>query len=175
MTKPATAYIALGSNLGNREQHLHSAIDALEHLGEIGAISSFYATEPVGNVPQPDFLNAVVELKTQLAPEKLLQSLLQIEQQQGRDRTASPPQGPRTLDLDLLSYGTLVLATSTLTLPHPALAQRRFVLEPLAEIAPQWQHPVRGKTAAELLAELACQDSTHPAVHRIPQQWESSS
>ena len=119
------------------------------------AISSFYETAPVGLVEQPDFLNAVVALRTWLPPQELMNALLHIEQQHGRDRSVSVPKGPRTLDLDLLSYDDLVLETPSLTLPHPALAERRFVLIPLAEIAPQWRHPVCGKTAAELLAELS--------------------
>lgn len=150
----ATAYIALGSNLGDRENHLRAAIAALYQIGDVTAVSSFYETEPVGTFPQPDFLNAVVELRTEQKPEELLTALLGVERQHGRDRTASPPKGPRTLDLDLLSYDTLVLKTPTLTLPHPALAERRFVLVPLTEIAPQWGHPLSGKTAAEMLAEL---------------------
>ena len=164
----ATAYIALGSNLGNREQHLLAAIAALRRLGDVGAVSSFYETEAVGEVPQPDFLNAVVELTTHLEPEELLRALLQIEQEHGRDRSVAPPKGPRTLDLDLLSYGSRVMRTPSLTLPHPALAERRFVLEPLAEIAPQWRHPVDGKTAAQLLSELiGGNDRTLAAVRRI--------
>ncbi|MGH9615485.1 MAG: 2-amino-4-hydroxy-6-hydroxymethyldihydropteridine diphosphokinase [Acidobacteriaceae bacterium] len=150
----AIAYIALGSNLGERERTLRSAIDALRQLGEVSAISSFYETAPVGPVAQPDFLNAVVALKTVLPPQKLMQELLRIEQQHGRDRSASVPKGPRTLDLDLLAHGNVVMETSTLTLPHPAMETRRFVLEPLAEIAPAWRHPVSRKTAAELLASL---------------------
>src|SRR5665213_3547399 len=159
-----TAYIALGSNIGDREEHLRSAIAALNQIGNVAAMSSFYETEPVGTIPQPDFLNAVLELRTQQTPKELLASLLQIEQQHGRDRTATPPKGPRTLDLDLLSYDGMVLETPTLTLPHPALEQRRFVLAPLAEIAPEWQHPVSGKTSTQLLKELTDKDS---AVRRI--------
>jgi 2-amino-4-hydroxy-6-hydroxymethyldihydropteridine diphosphokinase len=163
-----TAYIALGSNLGNREQHLRAAITALGEIGKVAAVSSFYETEPVGTVPQPDFLNAVLELQTQRMAEELLTALLGIEQQHGRDRSASPPKGPRTLDLDLLSYDGLVLHTPTLTLPHPSLEHRLFVLAPLAEIAPEWQHPVRGSTAAQLLAELARDHADGlPTVRRI--------
>ncbi len=158
------AYIALGSNLGDREGTLRSAIAALRQLGSVEAISSFYETAPVGLVEQPDFLNAVVALRTMLPPQELMAALLRIEQQHGRDRSASVPKGPRTLDLDLLSYGDAVMETPMLTLPHPSLAERRFVLVPLAEIAPQWRHPVSGKTAAILLSELLQrgEDSSQP-------------
>ena len=150
-----TAYIALGSNLGDRERTLRSAIAALRQLGSLEAISSLYETAPVGPVEQPDFLNAVVALRTALPPQQLMTALLRIEHQHGRDRSASVPKGPRTLDLDLLSYGDVVMETPTLTLPHPSIAERRFVLAPLLEIAPQWRHPASGKTAANLLSELS--------------------
>lgn len=159
-----TAYIALGSNLGDRERTLRSAITALRQLGSVDAVSSFYETAPVGIVEQPDFLNAVVALRTLLPPQELMAALLRIEQQHGRDRSASLAKGPRTLDLDLLSYGDSVTETPTLTLPHPSLAERRFVLAPLTEIAPHWRHPVSGKTAAALLSELLHRggDSSQP-------------
>ncbi len=158
------AYIALGSNLGDREGTLGSANAALREFGSVEAISSFYETAPIGITEQPNFLNAVVALRTALPPEELMAALLRIEQQHGRDRSASVPKGPRTLDLDLLSYGDNVMETPTLTLPHPSLAERRFVLAPLAEIAPQWRHPVSGKTAAALLSELLHRggDSSQP-------------
>jgi 2-amino-4-hydroxy-6-hydroxymethyldihydropteridine diphosphokinase len=150
-----TSYVALGSNLGDREGTIHSAITALRQHGSVDAVSSFYETAPVGMVEQPDFLNAVVALRTALPPQQLMAALLRIEQQHGRDRSASVPKGPRTLDLDLLSYGDVKMETPTLTLPHPSLAERRFVLVPLTEIAPQWRHPDTGKSAAILLSELS--------------------
>jgi 2-amino-4-hydroxy-6-hydroxymethyldihydropteridine diphosphokinase len=147
----AVAYIALGSNLGDRVQTLSLAIDRLDRLGTVTARSSFYETEPVGFRDQPPFLNAVVAVRTDLEPLDLLRGMLAIEREFGRDRSNSALNGPRTLDLDLLVMGNCVLAGAELTLPHPALAQRRFVLTPLAEIAPLLRHPVMKQTMAELL------------------------
>jgi 2-amino-4-hydroxy-6-hydroxymethyldihydropteridine diphosphokinase len=149
-----TAYIALGSNLGDRAKALAAATDRLERLGRVEARSSLYETEPVGLHDQPTFLNAVLALETKLDPLSLLHSLLAIERELGRDRSRGVPNGPRTLDLDLLLMGDTVVATEELTLPHPALAQRRFVLAPLAEIAPHLRHPQSNQTMAELLALL---------------------
>lgn len=148
------AYIALGSNLGDREKTVSRAIEGLEGLGRVVARSSVYETEPVGYRDQPAFLNAVIALETELEPLPLLRGLLVIEKQQGRDRSLGTPKGPRTLDLDLLMFGDRVVQNPELTLPHPALAQRRFVLAPLVEIAPLLLHPVSRKTMAELLAAL---------------------
>jgi len=148
------AYIALGSNLGDRQGTLSRAIAELEGMGRVVARSSVYETEPVGYRDQPAFLNAVIALETELEPLPLLRGLLAIENQQGRDRSLGTPKGPRTLDLDLLMLGERVIQGPELTLPHPALPQRRFVLEPLAEIAPGLQHPVSEKTMVKLLAEL---------------------
>ncbi len=157
------AYIGLGANLpfaGNTPQHtLQRAVAALGRLGVLTAQSGWWRTEPVGPVlDQPAFLNGAVALSTDLAPEALLAGLLAIEQQHGRVRTALA-KGPRTLDLDLLlvqqADGTPVLCdTATLTLPHPELARRRFVLAPLAEIAPTLRHPVLGSTLQALLQRL---------------------
>jgi 2-amino-4-hydroxy-6-hydroxymethyldihydropteridine diphosphokinase len=149
-----TAYIALGSNLGDREQTLAAAKDRLARLGRLEACSSLYETEPVGFHDQPAFLNAVVALETKLEPLPLLHALLAIERELGRDRSHGVMNGPRIVDLDLLLMGDAVIAGEQLTLPHPALVRRRFVLAPLAEIAPHLRHPLRDQTIAELLALL---------------------
>ena len=154
--------IALGSNLashfGSPEANLREALARLAELGYVEAVSSFYTTAPVGYLDQPPFLNAAALLETSLGPLPLLRTLLAIEQAMGRDRLHAPPKGPRIIDLDLLLYigegGSLVLHDPQLTLPHPAMHLRRFVLEPLAEIAPNLLHPTTGQTIAALLARL---------------------
>jgi 2-amino-4-hydroxy-6-hydroxymethyldihydropteridine diphosphokinase len=150
---PVLAYISLGSNLGNRAYYLQKAIFSLGNLaGEIGAISPVYQTAAWG-FEGGDFLNACVALRTELPPERLLQCLLQIEKLAGRERVASGGYRSRTLDLDLLYYGDEIIRTDTLTVPHPSLEKRRFVLRPLADIAPQFYHPVLGKDHRNLLQE----------------------
>ena len=149
-----TAAIALGTNLGDRPANLHLALTHLAAHGTLTAISTFHDTAPVGYLDQPHFLNAAALLETTLPPEALLQSLLAIEKQMGRDRTTTPPKGPRIIDLDLLLYGNEVLQTPDLTLPHPAMQDRAFVLTPLAEIAPHLLHPTLQRTIAELLQSL---------------------
>lgn len=165
------AAIALGSNLpsafGPPRANLLEALRRLESLGRVTAVSSFHSTDPVGYLDQPRFLNGAALLQTELAPLELLDRLLGIEQAMGRDRSAAaqvPPKGPRVIDLDLLLCNSddglpEILATATLTLPHPALHQRRFVLAPLAEIAPDLEHPVLRRSISGLLRQLAQPES----------------
>lgn len=152
------AIIALGANLpsssGPPEVTLAAAAERLAVLGRITARSSLYSTAPVGFADQPRFVNAVIALETPLSPRELLDGLLAIEFAFGRDRAASPPNGPRSLDLDILFYGDLVLSTSGLEIPHPRLAERAFVLVPLNEIAPALRDPRSGKTVMEMLRSL---------------------
>jgi len=145
------AYVALGSNLGDREAHLAAAIEALRARPavRVTAVSAVYETAPVGPPPQGPYLNAVVRLRTQLAPRALLACLLEIEAARGRQRSAGR-WSARTLDLDLLFYGSLILDEPGLRVPHPHLHERAFVLEPLCDVAPGLLHPVLGKTVEDL-------------------------
>ena len=149
------AYVGLGSNLGDREQTLRAALAALAaHPAlEVVAVSSLIDTEPVGYTAQPRFLNGVAALETGLSARELLELLLEVERRFGRSREDVPPQGPRTLDLDLLVYGTDEIEEPGLRVPHPRLHERGFVLESLAEIAPGLDVPGRGRVEA-LLARL---------------------
>jgi len=148
----AVAAVALGSNLesrfGDRRANLLEAVRRLGELGEVRSVSSFYETEPVGFVAQPRFLNAALVLETTLEPGALMRGLLGVERAMGRERVVA--KGPRVIDLDLLLYDDVVMETGELVLPHPEMQERRFVLEPLAEIAPGMVHPVLGLTVGEL-------------------------
>lgn len=164
-------FIGLGSNVaseaGDPEQTTQAAIGALGILGEVTAKSSLRRTAPVGFLNQPDFINAVVCLETDVEPRELMRELLAIERRFGRDRSAGIPKGPRTLDLDLLlvfeaANGKAVVSRSAgLMLPHPEMAKRRFVLEPLAEIAPDLRHPEFRKSMRQLLDELPSDEAQH--------------
>lgn len=141
------AYVALGSNLGDREATLRAAVDALalEPGIELVAVSSLIDTEPVGYVDQPRFLNGVAAVETELSARDLLAALLQLEVHFGRRRDEAVPKGPRTLDLDLLLYGDAEIAEPGLTVPHPRMHERGFVLGPLAELAPGLEVPGKGR------------------------------
>lgn len=145
-------YLSLGSNIGDREGNLRDAISRLGGCGPVMAVSSFYETEPVEFTEQDWFLNCAVALETSLDAAALMKQLLKIEQEMGRKRAQK--KGPRVIDLDILLFGDLVVETSELTIPHAAMASRRFVLEPLAEIAAEARHPVSGKSVRELLEAL---------------------
>ncbi len=149
------AFVGLGSNLGDREGSLRRALHELSSEAGVAVrrVSSFRETEPVGYLDQPRFVNAVAELETELAPRALLDLLLEVERRLGRNREEAPRLGPRTIDLDLLLYGEKAMEEPGLTLPHPRLHERRFVLEPLAELDPRLVVPGRGAVSA-LLAGL---------------------
>jgi 2-amino-4-hydroxy-6-hydroxymethyldihydropteridine diphosphokinase len=147
------AYVGLGSNLGDRAAHLLLGLSALSRLPKthLLRLSPVYETDPVGP-PQPPYLNMVAELETELSPKELLAEMLRIEKALGRERRER--WGPRTLDLDLLLYGDLVLEEEGLSVPHPRLHERAFVLVPLLDLLPEGRHPLLGQSFAELLASL---------------------
>jgi 2-amino-4-hydroxy-6-hydroxymethyldihydropteridine diphosphokinase len=141
-----TTYLSLGSNIGDREANLRSAIERLGVVRE----SPIYETEPVDYLAQRWFLNLVVELETELFPRQLLARTQKIERELGRVRGI--PKGPRTIDIDILLYGSAIVKTPALEIPHPRMGERRFVLAPLADLAPELRHPVTRLTIREMLA-----------------------
>jgi 2-amino-4-hydroxy-6-hydroxymethyldihydropteridine diphosphokinase len=147
------AYLSLGSNVGDRETHLARARERLDSDGlRVLRASAMYETEPRDVPDQPWFLNQVVEIESELFPKQLLERTQKIERALGRIPTR--PKGPRTIDIDILLYGDTILSTPGLEIPHERLADRRFVLEPLAELAPDLRHPRTGSTVNEMLARV---------------------
>jgi 2-amino-4-hydroxy-6-hydroxymethyldihydropteridine diphosphokinase len=147
-----TAYLSFGSNLGDRAANLRAAVTQLDVAGRLLAVSALYETQPVDVPDQPWFLNCVAAIATDKTPRELLQLALQVEAAMGRLRMSE--KGPRKIDIDVVLFGNYVVDEPGLRIPHPATHRRRFVLEPLVEIAPEARHPELGKTARELLAAL---------------------
>jgi 2-amino-4-hydroxy-6-hydroxymethyldihydropteridine diphosphokinase len=141
-------YLSLGSNIGDRAANLRTALDKLADMGTVAAVSSFYETEPVELAAQPWFLNCAAKLDTEKMPRQLIAGILALEQSMGRQRRQK--NGPRIIDIDILLFGTSVIDITSLTVPHPKLHQRRFVLEPLVEIAAEVRHPMFKRTMREL-------------------------
>ena len=157
-----TVYLSLGSNIGDREGHLRKAIEQLNAGGvRVLRVSPVYETEPVDVTGQGWFLNLVVEAGTDLFPVQLLARTMWIEREMGRVRTT--PKGPRTIDIDILLYGSSRVKTAELEIPHPRMAERRFVLAPLADLAPDLRHPTTGKSVREMLDAVSDQ-----AARRLP-------
>jgi 2-amino-4-hydroxy-6-hydroxymethyldihydropteridine diphosphokinase len=149
-----TVYLSLGSNIGDRAKNIASAIELLNARGlRVARESSLYETEPLEIRDQPWFLNCAIEAQTELAPERLIAMLLEIEREMGRERLL--PKGPRLIDMDILLYGSEIVREPGLEIPHPRMAERKFVLEPLAEIAGEVNHPVSMMTIAEMLEATA--------------------
>jgi 2-amino-4-hydroxy-6-hydroxymethyldihydropteridine diphosphokinase len=161
----SSVILGLGSNLDDPPSRLAAALHSIAGIATIDCVSAVYRTEPVGGIEQPDFYNLVCRVFTGLSPFPLLEGLLEIERSLGRVR--SERYGPRSIDIDLLCHGDLVLETPDLVVPHPRMHERPFVLVPLIEVAPRWRHPVLGATASELLA--ACAPARIEEIGRLQQ------
>jgi len=148
------AWIGLGSNIGDRRSAIFEALERIDELDgvSVARVSTILESTPVDVEDQPDFANAVARIRTELPPEALLALLLRVEQDMGRTRAGAIPRGPRSIDLDLLFHGDLIMEAPTLVLPHPRLHERAFVLLPMVELAPDFRHPAIGRTMQELLA-----------------------
>jgi 2-amino-4-hydroxy-6-hydroxymethyldihydropteridine diphosphokinase len=161
-------YLSLGSNLGDRAAQLRDAVTRLAVADRVVAESSLYETEPVEFTDQPWFLNCAVELKSRKTPQQLMDAILKIEEEMGRRRVQK--KGPRSIDIDILLFGDTIVNSKELSIPHPAMQQRRFVLEPLAEIAPKVIHPILKKTIEELLNALPKGQDVRRAGFRLSQR-----
>jgi 2-amino-4-hydroxy-6-hydroxymethyldihydropteridine diphosphokinase len=160
-----TAYLALGSNSGDRVAHIQAALAALAEAGiAVRRRSALYETEPVGTNSRRWFINCVVEVETELMPLALLRAAQRIERALGRRASAGPQPVARSIDIDIVAYGQQVVNHPELRIPHPRLAERRFVLAPLREAAPEWRHPITKRSAAEMLAALR----DHSALRKLP-------
>ena len=173
-----TAYIGMGANLpssaGSPEATIATALGRLARIGRIVARSSLYSTEPVGYADQPKFVNAVVAVETGASPREILDALMRIEKEFGRDRANAIPNGPRTLDLDVLLFGDCIIDEPGLRVPHPRLAERAFVLVPLNEIAPEATDPHSGATVAELLQRLPSGSAADAVMKFESNAWDAA-
>lgn len=151
-------FISAGTNLGDRESNLNRSLEILSGGCTIHSVSSLFETEPVGNPDQPDFLNAVFQVGTSMLPHRLLKYLKNIEDQMGRERNER--WGPRIIDLDIIFYGSLIIESAGLKIPHPDAHERKFVLEPLCELSPELRHPLFNKDIRSILEDLESNKKT---------------